>query len=260
VASKQLRIEFKLFHCKNPGKMKAQENKNRKKSMLITIGVHSAIFLAAMIPVATQLDLTIEEESAYVIPIEFAEFASSSKEGLKAASPVRDPEVKPVVDASEAEPDVIESETLSDVAQMIEEVEPVESEIIEETTEDVAAAEAQIEGDADIVSSAGGSDATLEDGNSQGTDASGDDEGQSGLDGDGVITRKVIHREDVTRVAEYNGTIAIDVCIDRRGYVISVAKNAEGTTITDSDSAGMGSRIVLPHRRQSPAADAAHQP
>ncbi len=215
--------------------MKTQEKANKKKSMLITIGVHSAIFLAAMIPVASQLDLDISDADSYVIPIEFAEFASSSEEGLKAASQVHDPEVKPVVNAQEPEPDIIEAEKISDVAQMTEDVELVESEVIEETLEEVAASEDVHPGDAEIVSSEGGSDATLAEGDSKGTDESGDDEGQSGLDGDGVITRRVIHREDITRVAEYSGIIAVNLCIDRRGHVISVAKNDERTTITDSD-------------------------
>jgi hypothetical protein len=72
-------------------------------------------------------------------------------------------------------------------------------------------------------------------GDSQGTDSEGTDEGQTGLDGNGVITRRVIHREDVTKAAEYSGIIAVNLCIDRRGYVVSVSKNAERTTIEDSD-------------------------
>jgi hypothetical protein len=215
--------------------MKAQENKNRKKSMLITIGVHSAIFLAAMIPVASQLHLDLMDDSSYVIPIEFAEFASSSEKGLKAASPVHDDEVKPVVDALEPEPDIIEAEKISDVAQMTEDVEPVESDVVEEAVKEVTASEETHPGDAEIISSEGGSDATMIEGNSMGTDESGDDEGHSGLDGDGVITRRVIHREDITKAAEYSGIIAVNLCIDRRGHVTSVANNDERTTITDSN-------------------------
>lgn len=231
--------------------MKTQESANRKKSMLITVGVHSAIFLAAMIPVASQLDLDFADDSGYVIPIEFAEFASSSKEGLKAASPVPDNEVKPVVDAQETEPDVIEAENVSDVAQITEEAEPVESENIEETVEEVVAAEDTHTGDAEIAASAGGTDATVAEGDSHGTDETGDDEGHSGLDGDGIITRKVIHREDVTKAAEYSGIIAVNLCIDRRGHVISVANNDERTTITDSDILRRALDIATGYRFES---------
>jgi hypothetical protein len=215
--------------------MKALANSNRKKSMLISFGVHSTILMLAMIPMASQLHEEISEEPIYEIAIDFAEFAQSSDEGLKAASPVRDTEVKPVIEEHQVEPDVIEAEKVSDVTQITEEAEPVESEIIEETTEEVVAAEDNITGEAEEAASSGGSDATLADGNSQGTDIEGDDEGQTGLDGNGVITRRVIHREDITKAAEYSGIIAVNLCIDRRGYVVSVAKNAERTTITDSD-------------------------
>ena len=215
--------------------MKTQEKVNRKKSVLISIGVHSAILLAALIPMASQLHVDITEEPYYEIPIEFAQFAKAGDKGLKAASPVRDLEVKPVIEEQKDEPDVVEAEKVSDVPQITEEVEPVESEIVDETTEEVIASEDNQVGDADEAASAGGSDATLAEGDSQGTDDAGNDEGQSGLDGDGVITRRVIHREDITKAAEYSGVIAVDLCIDRRGYVISVAKNGERTTITDSD-------------------------
>ncbi len=215
--------------------MKTQTDSNRKKSMLISFGVHSSILLLAMIPMASQLHVEFTEEQIYEIPIEFAEFAQSNDEGLKAASEVRDPEVKPVIEEHQEEPDVIEAEIVSDVAQITEEAEPVESEIITETIEEVVASEDNVTGEAEETASDGGSDATLADGNSQGTDSEGDDEGQTGLDGNGVITRRVIHREDITKAAQYSGIIAVNLCIDRRGYVTAVAKNEERTTITDSD-------------------------
>jgi hypothetical protein len=227
--------------------MKTQEKTNRKKSMLMSIGVHTAIFAAAMIPVASQLDLDLSKEPLYVIPIEFAEFAQSNDEGLKAASVKRDPEVKPVID-EQKEPDVIEAEKVSEVAQVTEEAEPVESEIIEETPQEVVASEDNRTGEAEVASSEGGSDATLVEGNSQGTESTGTDEGQTGLDGTGVITRKVIHREDITQAAEYSGIIAVNLCIDRRGYVIAVAKNAEKTTITDSDIVRKALNIAAGYR------------
>ncbi len=214
--------------------MKTQKQVNKRKSMLITVGVHSAMFLAAMIPVATQLDVASPDTSQFVIPIEFAEFAQSHDEALKAASPVRDAEVKPVVKEQMAEPDVIKTEKITEVSQTTQAADPVQSDVVDATSE-VAAAEDNEVGDADVAASTGGEEATAIDGESDGTEATGEDDGHYGLDGTGVITRKVIHREDVTKVAKYNGVIAINLCIDRQGRVIAVANNAERTTITDSD-------------------------
>lgn len=215
--------------------MKTQTQKNKRKSMLITAGVHSAIFMAAMIPVATQLDLDVPEETQFVIPIEFAQFAQSNDESQQAASTVPDTEVKPVVEDQQEEPDVIDAEQISDVAQATEEVAPVESQVMDNTAEEEIATEDIQTGDAEETASEGGSEATVLKGDSNGTEATGDEEGHPGLDGTGVITRKVIHREDITPVAKLSGVIAINLCIDRRGHVVSVAKNEERTTITDTD-------------------------
>lgn len=214
--------------------MKTQE-KNRKKSMLITVGVHSALFLAAMIPVSNHIEEMLNDEAAYVIPIEFAEFARSSDEAMKAASEKRDAEVKPVTEEINEEPDVVEAEKISEIVETTEEAEPVESEVVEEQEAEVVASEDNKVGEAEEVASAGGSDATAIDGNSEGTAAEGEEEGHQGLDGTGVITRRVIHREDITRVAKYSGVIAVNLCIDRRGRVTAVAKNEERTTIEDGD-------------------------
>src|SRR5690606_224406 len=184
--------------------MKTQE-KHRKQSMLISMGVHSALFLAAMIPDASHLELELNEEPAYVIPIEFAEFARSQDQAKKAASEKRDPELKPVTEEVNAEPDVIEAEKISEVAETTAETEPVESEVVEEQEAEVVAAEDNIAGEAEEVSSAGGADATVAEGESDGTAEAGEEDGHQGLDGTGVITRKVIHREDVTKVARYSG-------------------------------------------------------
>lgn len=213
--------------------MKTQEKANRKKSMLITIGVHSALFLAAMIPVAHHLELQLLDDTAYVIPIEFAEFAKSSDEAMKAASHKPDAEVKPVTEEVNEEPDIIEAEKISEVAETTEEAEPVESEVIEEVEAEVVASEDNHVGEAEEAASAGGDEATVAEGDSEGTAAEGDEEGHQGLDGTGIITRRVIHREDITKAAKYSGVIAVNLCIDRRGRVTAVAKNDERTTITD---------------------------
>jgi hypothetical protein len=228
--------------------MKTQNKKNKKKSMLITIGVHTALFLAAMIPVATHLHLDLSEDVMYTIPIEFAEFAQSSDDALKAASQKRDTEVKPVTEEINNEPEIIEAEQISEVAETTEEAEPIESEVVEEVEAEVVAAEDNKIGEAEKTASAGGNDATAAEGNSAGTAAQGEDEGYPGLDGTGVITRKVIHREDITRVARYSGVIAVNLCIDRRGYVIAIARNDERTTIKDPELVRQAMEIATEYR------------
>ena len=215
--------------------MKAQDQNRRRKSMLITLGVHSALLAIAMIPVGYHIENKMEEDSPHVVTIEFAEFAESTEEALQAKSPVADPEVKPVTENVNNQPEIVEAEVVEEVTETTEETEPIESDVTEEVESEVTASEDNYEGAAEENVVSGGSEATTETGESEGTEVTGETEGQNGLDGTGVITRKIIHREDITQVARYTGIIAVNVCIDRRGYVTAAAMNDERTTITDID-------------------------
>lgn len=206
----------------------------RRKSIAISLSLHASLLLLGLIPLASHLEMQ-QVEAEYVIPIEFAEFAQSSNTGLMAKSPVPDPEHKPVVERREETPAVVESEQVSEVAQVIEEVQETESEVIEEQVEEVAAAEDTVPSDDTETASEGGSESTRAEGPVEGTDVSGEDTGQNGLDGDGVITRKIIYRQDIKQAARHSGTIVVDLCIDRKGRVLTVANNDENTTIADMD-------------------------
>lgn len=223
--------------------MKAQEYFRKNKSTALSIGLHLGILLISFMPFAAKmheeliLDDTVEYEVYYEIPVEFGQFANAGEEGKKAASPNEDPEVKPVVHDEQKAPAIHEAEKISEETQAEEQpTETIESDVTDAESEtEVLAAEQTVEGDGTETTSPGGSDASAIEGNSEGTAAEGDGDGINGDDGDGVISRRIIYREDITQVAELSGTISIDLCIDRRGHVISVAKNAERTTITDSD-------------------------
>ena len=93
----------------------------------------------------------------------------------------------------------------------------------------------KIVSEAEVSSAIGGSDATNIEGDQEGTEAEGEEDGLAGLDGDGILTRKIIYREDITQVAEQSGIIAVNVCIDRKGTVTHTKYNEEHTTITDFD-------------------------
>ncbi|MDX1478782.1 MAG: hypothetical protein R3301_13810 [Saprospiraceae bacterium] len=225
----------------------SSEARNKKTSMRISVGLHTALLVLGLIPLTSSITMD-DQDDIVVIPIEFAEFAQSNDEGLQAKSPVPDPEVKPVVEAQEVEPDIVEAEEIQDVAQVTEQVEEVESEIVEETVEEVAASEDNVTSDDTESATEGGSDATLADGDIEGSDVSGADAGQKGLDGDGVITRQIIYRQDISQAALHSGKIVVDLCIDRRGRVLSVANNGEGTTITDMDMVRQALEIATGYR------------
>ena len=60
---------------------------DRKRSAWITGGFHAAILLLGLVPLTREI-MKDDAYAEYVIPIEFAEFAQSSDEGLKAESEV----------------------------------------------------------------------------------------------------------------------------------------------------------------------------
>jgi hypothetical protein len=225
---------IKIMIMKNLGLTK-MEKLNRARSWKISFALHGVLFLLGMIPLVTSVSEKQEHVFDQVVNIQFAEFANNSDEGLKAKSPVPDAEKKPVVEADHEIPDVVEAEEIVEETKVTETIEDLESDIVEEVEQDVVAAEDEMEAEDMETSSVGGSESTLEEGESEGLDDHGENEGLDGLGGDGIITRKIIYREDISKAAVESGTIVIDLCINRKGRVLEVAKNADLTTIRNSD-------------------------
>ncbi len=211
----------------------AMQKKDKKKGMIITGIVHTAILLLGLIPMASALQKPAEAE--YVIPIEFAEFAQSSDEGLMATSEEIIETTKPVVEKELEEVDIVEEETVEEISQVEEVTEEIVSEVAEEVESEVVASETEIEGSEAETTAEAGQNETSESGETAGNDVVGTDEGQNGLDGDGVITRRIIYRSNISEAAYESGKIMVDVCIDRQGKILTVANNAEGTDISDMD-------------------------
>jgi hypothetical protein len=55
------------------------------------------------------------------------------------------------------------------------------------------------------------------------------------FDGDGIFGRRVIYRADVKKITEREGTVVINLCVDRRGLVTHAAFNKDNSSIHDSE-------------------------
>jgi hypothetical protein len=167
-----------------------------------------------------------------IIPIRFAEFASKS-EGLQAKSPKVIEEVRPV---NEEPKETVGSNTPEPAEEPVPVTEDVtiESDVVEETAKEVEASENTEEIEAEEASAQGGFEATNTEGNAEGSSAEGENSGSNGIDGDGVITRKIIYREDISKVAHKNGRIVLNLCIDRFGRIREMKYNEEASTIQDT--------------------------
>lgn len=214
-------------------KLNVKEKANKARGLKISMGIHLVFLVLAMIPMISSA--VIENEDAYIIPIEFAELSSKGNVGMAARSPKPDPMPKPVVDQEEEKPSPVEAPEVQEVTKMEEVVEEVESEVVEEVEAEVVASENNVESNDEESASEGGSNTTNLDGDQEGTETEGDEYGTAGLEGDGILTRKIIYREDITQVAEQDGVIAVNVCVDRTGKVTSTKYNEEHTTITDKE-------------------------
>ena len=208
------------------------EMSDRTRSAWITGGFHAAILLLGLLPITRDI-MKHESFDEYSVPIEFAEFAQSSDEGLMAASEVVVEETKPVTEQETEEVDIVNDETIEDVAQLTEEVEEIQSDVVDEASEEVVASETEEANQDEVTAAEAGQEATAEEGNTLGNDIAGEDEGQSGLDGDGVITRQVIYRANISEAAYESGQIVVDICINRQGKILTAANNTDNTTIDD---------------------------
>ena len=159
---------------------------------------------------------------------------------------VKEPEPEPV---PEPEPEPVEEVVEEEVVEEVEEAEEVYEESIEDYFEEKYEDEGEIIG-ADEGTGSGESDSD-QDGNSatpgegdQGSSETGDsdtdgkaDSGNSGDDfgGDGLISRKVIKRPDLSELnglAEENGRIVINLCISKDGKVVFSEFNEDESTIS----------------------------
>jgi len=75
-------------------------------------------------------------------------------------------------------------------------------------------------------------------GSSEEGDAKSDGQGESGdsgndFDGDGLLTRKVIHRANLSSLIQETGKIVINLCVNRDGKVIFSKADRDRSTITD---------------------------
>lgn len=72
--------------------------------------------------------------------------------------------------------------------------------------------------------------------------------GEGGDSGDGVLKRKPVYRVDVKKLGGKNGRITANICIDRKGNVISVEENEAKTTMKDRELVEKAINILKRYR------------
>jgi hypothetical protein len=222
---------------------------SRNKSFEWSFGLHAALMLIAFLPFAHRV---IERQPVeYLIEIGYEDVPqvqASGSEGLQARSPVFNEEPEPTTDQANLDPIPVDESEPVEETTIAENNSEVISDMTTELPSDVVASESAANGsDAETHANGGGSGSPIE-GNQDGAAMEGDGGGGDGLEGDGIITRKVIYRENITSVAKMNGRVTLDICIDREGKVIYAAYDPEKTTITDNEIIKQATYLAVRYR------------
>jgi hypothetical protein len=226
-------------------------NFSQDKSFKLSFGLHAGLLLFFFFPIAQKV--AEQETVEYILETAYyEEIVVSGSEGLQARSHVYNESPEPTSEEPAEELIPVVSEEPAEEIQMADESSEYPADVVQESDVEVVAevAEDQLGAEgADVATSAnGGGEGSPIEGDQDGGALAGDGGGGDGLEGDGIITRKVVYRENITGVAKESGKITLDLCIDRQGKVIYVAYDPVNTTITDNDIIRQASHLAARYR------------
>ena len=231
---------------------------NRKKSLGISIAIHTALIVLGLIPLASSITIPESADEPVFVPVVFAESteSSGSTAGAETTESVVEEVIKPVTE-TEA---VVEETIIEEVAEVeIEEsmrhlgsaedvrIDPRPNAERSGIGEDVVSEEQVEEVEETNTNSSGATDNHVDNATGAGGDQTDDGSGD-GAAADGVITRRVIHRADIAEAAATSGVVVVDICIDRKGRILTVKNNADGTTVDDIEMVRHAMEIAAMYR------------
>lgn len=227
-------------------------NVTRNKSVEWSFGIHGAVLLLLLLPLAHKVAVVQPKE--YLVElgyVEMPEIQNSGSEGLESRSQVFNEEPEPTTDSPEKDPIPVEETDPAKEVTVAEDVSEIDSDVTTDSETDVVASESNAHGsDSETHADGGGSGSPLE-GDQDGGAMAGDGGAGDGLEGDGIITRKIIYREKIGQLAKINGRIVLDICINRQGKVEYVAYNPDKTTITDREIIRQATNIAARYKYEA---------
>ncbi len=231
--------------------MKTEEKqniqRNRATGMRISVAIHLALLVLALVPLISAGTASKKDE-AMIIPVDFRAAEGHPEKSLQAKAMQESSEVRPVAKEKEDRQLPVASEETEVVPEPTDS-QVLEAEIVSENAEEIPASpvDENMRKSEEIAGSGGAAEAPVE-GAPQGGDTAGNDAWKAGLEGDGILTRRIVHREDITQVAEQDGVIAINVCVNRGGKVSAAKYNEDHTTIQDKELIRKALYVVTGYR------------
>lgn len=242
-------------------------NQDKKKAKRIAFWFHTILLIGFTIPFLTQTITKSPTNYEKVITIEFDDFKSAAaKSSTKAATPATTQPVatpkpveapkkvetpkpiptktaprKPVLKTPEKAPTIKEAPVVKETPPVVKptpkpiEPTPTPEPVVEAEAAPEASTETSTEASGTASDKGEGDIGTSDSGNAE-TDGKAD-EGDNGMDfsGDGLFSRRVIHRAEIKQLTKEEGTIVINLCVNRTGRVVYTDFNKEESTIDTPD-------------------------
>ncbi|MEM9917708.1 MAG: hypothetical protein AAF990_06410 [Bacteroidota bacterium] len=240
------------------------EKKDRKRGLIIAFFIQSALIILGILPLISHLQSPEPQQAEFVV-MDFTDFKPASKEGAKPQKVKKTtqkkrqrtkrsvPKVKPVpkprpvppapkkkvLTSPEPNPPIKTTPTKVETPaeRPMDKPTPVEESTPAPVEESSEVAEAETAPSSESSASDAPSTAT-ESGNGTGKKDNGKlDRGKNNgeVAGDGIFSRRVIHRADVKKITKLEGKIVVELCINRDGRVV-MAKPVKGaSTIRSND-------------------------
>jgi len=233
-----------------------KKQKDRKRSMLLALMMHSLIvgvclypFLTSSVPTPAEYDTIVE--------FDFTQSAAAASENEKVRNEVKRPITErkaapknpappakpakpspPVLTAPSPMPPVKDIPTpKAPTSEPVLTPDPTPAPVVVDAPSRTPGPPAST-ADNDGESNASGKTTGSPD---LGTGSTVSDKGEgkapigSALEGDGILTRAVIYRPALDDVVKQNGSVVLNICINQRGRVIGVKWNEDRSTIKDTD-------------------------
>lgn len=241
-----------------PTETNKDEEKNKKRGLFITLGVHAVVVLLAILPIMTSMqtaelepepltmmslkNIQIQDDVDFVVNADKKVRKGAANKPSKTKDKTPDPKPEPtppappaptpppvVTDDNLESPKVVTSEEPSEEPVQVDEAPRVEPTPTPVTTPNAPAGEP-----ADVNISGGNTNMS-----GDGGDGGDDDSLQ-----DGVFGRTVKYRPNIKGLTKEKGRIAIKVCVSQEGTIIATKFLAEQSTLNDSELIARALRAV----------------
>ena len=211
-----------------------------KKAMMLSFAIHLGVITAGIIPLVgmVQREERKENEAFAFIEIAFEDGHMSPSSSSVRPERSTEQQVSDVEKEERAESNAELAES-SDSDVFMDEKEEVEIEEMEEVQSMGEGKESEDSMDESESEKGEGL---------AGNAISGESLAGMDFDGEGVFGRRIVYHANISKLAEKEGRVVVNLCINRSGRVTHIAFNREASSLTDSDYVSRVMQVASKYR------------